>query len=86
MVNGLICKNSDIFFYGHTLLTLYQTKILYMTKLKAFADDNRVENTVGNGENVGYQHFSPVPTVFSKAVFLRVVKSWDFVVKSSMDR
>ena len=44
-------------------------KILDVTKLKAFADDklnvakmtiflyDRVENTVGKGENAGYQHF-----------------------------
>ena len=44
-------------------------KILDMTKLKAFADDEinvneklkvcleRVENIVGKGENAGYQHF-----------------------------
>ena len=44
-------------------------KILDKSKLKAFPDDNlnidkmttfffdRVENTVGKGENAGYQHF-----------------------------
>ena len=65
-----------------------------MTKFKAFADYNlnsakmmislfdRVENTVGKGENTWYQHFSPLPIVFSKAFFTRVVKSWDCVVKS----
>ena len=65
-----------------------------MTKLKAFTEEklniakmmiallNRVENTVGKGENAGYQQFSPFPTVFSKAFFLRVVKSRDCVVKS----
>ena len=68
-----------------------------VTKLKAFADDKLtlpkmtvslfdiVENTVGKGENVVYQHFllfpqcfpypafSPFPTLFSKASFLEVV-------------
>ena len=65
-------------------------KILDVTKLKAFADDklnfarmmishvDRVENTVGKGENAGYQHFL---TVFSKAFFLRVVKSRDWVLR-----
>ena len=69
-------------------------KILNVTKLKAFADDKvnvarmmisldyRVENTVGKGENAGYQYFSPFPTVFSKVFFFRVIKSWDCVVKS----
>ena len=60
--------------------TLYQTtKILDQSKLKAFADDkidvvemmisllDRVENTVGKGENAGY---------------LSVIKSRDSVVKS----
>ena len=63
--------------------------MLEVTKLKAFADVklniarvmisllDRVENTVGKGENAGYQHFSPFPTVFSKAFFFRVIKSWD---------
>ena len=27
---------------------------------------DRVENIVGKGENAGYQHFSPFPTMFSK--------------------
>ena len=54
-----------------------------MTKLKALADNklngakigislfDRVENTVGKGENV----FSPFPTMFSKGFFVGVVKS-----------
>ena len=29
------------------------------------------------GENAGYQHFSPFPTMFSKRFFLTVVKSRD---------
>ena len=49
-----------------------------MTKLKAFADDklyvakvmiylfDRVENTVGKGENAGYQHFLLFPQCFQK--------------------
>ena len=40
-----------------------------------------VENIAGKGENAGYQHFSPFPTMFSKGFFFRVVKSWDCVVK-----
>ena len=65
-------------------------KIFEITKLKALADDksnvakmtislfDRVENTVGKGENA----FSPFPTLFSKAFFFGVVKSQDCVVKS----
>ena len=40
-----------------------------------------VENIAGKGENAGYQHFPPFPTMFSKGFFFRVVKSWDCVVK-----
>ena len=32
---------------------------------KSFSE--KVENIVGKGENNGYQHFSPFPTMFSKA-------------------
>ena len=58
-------------------------KILHWSKLKAFADNKikvneklkcgfgRVENIVEKGENA----FFPFPTMFSKAVCLRVVKS-----------
>ena len=57
-----------------------------MTKLKAFADDkvnvakmmialfNRVENTVGNGENAGYQHFLLFPHCFPKPSSLGSLK------------
>ena len=70
------CIHGEVFFNP-----LLNNKILEMTKLKAFADDKlnvadtkislyeRAENTVGKGENAGYQHFSPFPTVFSKAFF-----------------
>ena len=67
-------------------------------KLKAFTEDklnvakmmiscvDRLENTVGNGENAGYQHFAAVPTVFSKAFFFRVVKSGDYVEELKLIR
>ena len=42
---------------------------------------DREENTVGKEENTAYQHFHLFP-VFSKASFLRVIKSRDCVVKS----
>ena len=64
---------------GNSTLTLCQKgKILEVTKLKAFADDklnsakmmislfDRVENTVGKGENAGYQHFLLFPQSFPK--------------------
>ena len=62
-------------------------KFFRMTKLKKFAADksisckmmiplfDRVENTTGKEENAGYQHFLFF-SVFSKAIFIRVVESW----------
>ena len=80
------------------LNTLVNKNILDQSKVKDFADDKinvtrklnfnlgRVEIIVGKRENAGYQHFyqhfSPFPTVLSKAFFLRVIKSLDRVVKS----
>ena len=67
--------------------------MLDLSKLKAFADDNsnvnqamkfalgRVENTVEK-EKCWLPAFSPFPTMFSKSFFLRVVESWDCLVKS----
>ena len=74
---------------------LPNNKILEGTRLKAFADGklnvarmtislyDRVENTVGKGENAGLPAFSPFPTVFSKAFFFGVVQSRGWVVRSS---
>ena len=68
--------------------------MLDKTKLEAFAEDRltvakmatsllgRVKNTVGKKENADYQHFSPFPSVLTKAFICRVVKSQDCVVKS----
>ena len=63
-------------------LTLYQTtKFLDWSKLKAFADDkikllkmitivfDSVENIVGKGENVGFQHFLLFPQCFQKVLY-----------------
>ena len=61
-----------------TVNTLTNDKILDVIKLKAFADDklnltkitisvfDRVKNTVGKGENAGYQHFLLFSQCFSK--------------------
>ena len=35
----------------------------------------RVETIVDKVENAGFQHFSPFPTMFSKSIFLKVVKN-----------
>ena len=78
-------------------LTLYQTKKFYpCPKLNAFAKDSFiaaqmpqffcdrvekiVENIVEKEENAGNQHFTF--STFSKGFFLRVVKTWDCLVKS----
>ena len=69
-------------------------KISDMSKLKAYADDKRnatqklklilrrVENIVGKSRKYWLSAFSPFPTMFSKGLSRRVVKSWDCVVKS----
>ena len=73
-------KNNNIF------IPSPNDKILDVTKLKAFADDklnivkmlislyNRVENTVGKGENAGYQHFLLFPQCFRKPSSLGSLK------------
>ena len=60
------------------LNSLPNVKILDVTKLESLADNklniakmmispfDRVENTVGKGENAGYQHFLPFPRCFPK--------------------
>ena len=57
-----------------------------LTKLKAFADNmlnvaeikisfyNRLENTVGKGENAGYQHFLLFQQCFAKPSSLGSLK------------
>ena len=68
-------------------VNLYQlTKFLDLSQLKAFADDivnmsevieklkfvlERVENSLGKGENAGYQHFLLFPECLQKASFSR---------------
>ena len=61
-------------------------KFLDVTKLKAFAGDklkfakmtifvfDRAENTVGKGENAGYQHFLLFPQCFPKPSSLGSLK------------
>ena len=75
------------------IMTLPNEKKMDMTKLKAFADDNlniakmtislfdKVENTVGKRRKC-LLPACHLLTVFSKAFFIRVVKSRDCVVKN----
>ena len=57
--------------------------------MKALADNKimifvfgGVENIVGKGENAGFLAFPSFPSMFSEGFLLRVVKSWDCVVKN----
>ena len=46
---------------------------------------HKIENIVGKEENAGYQPFSLFPQYFQKVFFFlsfRIVKSWDYVIKS----
>ena len=64
--------------FSHSFISLPHDNILNVTKFKAFADDkfnvakmmispyDRVENTVGKGENAGCQHFLLFPQCFPK--------------------
>ena len=73
---------------GCAFNSLPNDKILDATKLKAFADDklnvakmmislfDGVENTMGKGENAGYQHFLLFPQCFQEASFSRSLKYW----------
>ena len=66
--------------------SLPNDKILYLSKLKAFADNNlnvdqklkfalgRAENIVEKVENASYQHFLNFPQCFQKASFLESLK------------
>ena len=73
-----------LFFFvviGHSFNPLPNDKIVDLSKLKAFADDNlnvnqkrklplgRVENNVGKEENAGYQHFFLFPQCFQEASY-----------------
>ena len=92
---GVSCDNLPLLFICFNLLTLYQmSKFSTGSELKACADDKmnvteklkfvlwRIRNTVGKGENAGYQHFLLFPQCFQKASQLGVVKSWDCVVRA----
>ena len=71
---------------GSSINPLPNDKILDLSKLKAFADNNlnvnqklkfasgRAEKIVGKGENAGYQHFLLFPQCFQKASFTEVLK------------
>ena len=41
----------------------------------------RVENNIGKGESAGNQQFSSCPTMYKKAVFLGIIKTFESLVK-----
>ena len=75
------------------LNSLPNDKILDQSNLKALADHKinvneklyfdlgRVENMIGKGKNPGNLHFLLFPECFQTALIVRVVKSWNCVVK-----
>ena len=94
MISGRNCVVNvyvlQLGWYSSGFNSLQNSKILDVTKLKAFADDklNVVKMMIcffDSVENCGKGRkcwlFSPFPKVFSKA-FFRVVKSWECVGKS----
>ena len=54
-----------------------------VAKMSKFGFDV-LENIIGKGENAGYRHFSPFATLFSKALFLRVIKSLECIQEQTM--
>ena len=70
----------------HAIYSLPNNTILDTTRLKAFANDKlnvaemkislyeRVENTMGKGENASYQHFLLFPQCFPKHSSLGMLK------------
>ena len=70
------------------LHSLPNIKFLVQTKMKEFADDKielwlgKRRKPCGERRKCWLLAISPFPTMFSRAVFVRVVKSWGFVVKS----
>ena len=74
--------------------SLQNDKILDLSKFKAFADDKinvtkKTERSFWDGKKTLWEKdkmlrlpaFSPIPTMFSKGLFFRVVKSQDCVVE-----
>ena len=54
---------------------------MFGKELKIISVIDRLENIMGKGENAGNQHFLLFPQCF-QVFFIRVLKSWDCVVKS----
>ena len=59
----------------------FEGKKLKVAQMMKFVLDG-VVNTVGKGENAGYQHFLLFSTMFSNLFSVRVIKARDCVVKS----
>ena len=94
-IDSLFCDEMfGIMYHKNALNSSPNVKIPDWSKLTAFADNkldvakmmislfDRLENTLGKGENAGLPAFTPFSTEFFKAVFLGVIKSWNCMVKN----
>ena len=83
---AIVCTVTQILYSYEVFNPFPNDKILDLTELKAFADNklnvtklmsslyDRVENTVGKGENADYQHFLLFSQYFLKPSSLRSFK------------
>ena len=78
----------DILDVVKIMISLWKDKILHWSKMKALADDildvvkimislwDRLENTMGKGENAENQHFLLFPQCFPKSFFPFSLVGW----------
>ena len=78
--NNKILDQSKLKGFADDKVNVIQNQKFVLERVKKHSGKRK--NIVGKGENAGYQHFSPLPTMFSKGFFFKVVKSRDTVVES----
>ena len=89
------CYYQQLYLYLQRFNSLPNDTLLDWSKLKAFADDKKKKcdskieicsgkerKHCGKRRKCWLPAFSPFPVMFSKFFYLRIVKSWDCVVKS----
>ena len=80
-VLGLKCRTMLNLYHPVTFRLVHIGKpVTNMAKTLEFVIE-RVENILGKGQNAGYHHFLLFPKMFSKALFLGLVKTGDSVIK-----
>ena len=62
------------------LQSSYNSYRIAKSKFFATVMQKPFENILGEGENAGNQHFLLFPSMISKVISFKVVKSWDCVV------